>query len=263
MNIGQKPQYIAGFGMPKRAHTQDLVRPQAALNNLRPTEAKGLGLSSEAARSSMVARLRVLGISHPLVLSALQSVPRHVFVDAAFASRAYEDTALPIGWGQTISMPYTVAHMVQSALGAQPQIATGAWLEVGTGCGYQAAIMAHCAPHIYSQERIAGLADKARANLDSIGLQRVQVRYNDGQLGWRHDAAASAMRFDAILSAAAGAEISTALQAQLTLGGRLLAPRHSAAGGQELVCIDRISETQFVETILGKAAFVPLLTGQA
>ena len=177
------------------------------------------GLVSARVRERMVERVRELGVRDPRVLDALRKVPRHLFVDEALASRAYEDTALPIGHGQTISQPYIVARTAELALEELPDARAARILEVGTGCGYAAAVLAQLFGEVVSVERLRALHEKARENLRSLRLSNVRLILGDGALG-----VAAAAPFDAIVAAAAGDEIPPAWIEQLKVGGRIVAP---------------------------------------
>ncbi len=217
----------------------------------------GIGMTSARTRERLIERLRSHGISHEGVLERFRAVPRHIFVDEALASRAYEDTALPIGYGQTISQPYVVALMTSALVDV---LAAGEKLpkvlEVGTGCGYQTAILAPFAQHIYSLERIGPLLTKARQRLRSLKINNVTLRQADGWRGWQSQAP-----FDGILVAAAPAEVPDELLKQLAEGGRLVIPV-GLPGRQELVCITR-SGPEFSRRSLGWVSFVPLVEGLA
>ncbi|OVZ60042.1 protein-L-isoaspartate O-methyltransferase [Pigmentiphaga sp. NML080357] len=209
------------------------------------------GLNSERMRSSLVARLRAQGIGDERVLEAVQAIPRHRFVDEALASRAYEDAALPIGHGQTISQPWIVARMIAAARNGRE---LGKVLEVGTGCGYQAAVLAGVAREVYSIERIKALHELARNRLRPFRFAHVRLVFGDGMQG-----VPSAAPFDAIVVAAAGLKIPEALLAQLALGGRLVAPEGGAR--QRLVMIERTGAQSWVRTELEPVRFVPLQSG--
>ncbi len=217
----------------------------------------GIGMTSARTRERLIDRLRGHGISHEAVLERFRAVPRHIFVDEALASRAYEDTALPIGYGQTISQPYIVALMTTALM---DQLAAGSKLtkvlEVGTGCGYQTAILAPFAQHIYSVERIGPLVTKARQRLKSLRINNVTLRQADGWRGWQSQAP-----FDGILVAAAPPDVPDDLLRQLADGGRLVIPV-GRPGRQELVCITR-SGDDLARRSLGWVSFVPLVTGLA
>lgn len=199
----------------------------------------------------MVAQLAQAGIRHPAVLAAMQQVPRHYFVDEALASRAYENAALPIGAGQTISQPWIVARMAEAALAGG---SLGKVLEIGTGCGYQAAVLACVSQQVVSIERIRALHDAARERLAGLPWRNIRLVLGDGRAGWP-----GAAPYDAILVAAAGPEVPPALLQQLAPGGRLLAPE--GAGQQRLVLIERLGREQFRRTELEPVRFVPLQTG--
>ena len=209
-------------------------------------------------RNLMIDALRQLNISNESVLSAMAKVPRHVFVDEAFYLRAYDDDALPIGHGQTISHPSTVARMVSLMYGAGE---LNRVLEIGTGCGYQAAVLAHCAAEVYSIERIAPLYDLAAVNLyrvQSILPTLPQIRFGDGMLGWLE-----AAPFDAIIVAAAGLKLPQTMLEQLRIGGILVAPVYLQANDveQHLVRITRIGAQEWQREVIDVARFVPLLGG--
>ena len=215
------------------------------------TSTRGIGMTSQRTRDRMIVRLRDKGISDETVLAAMREVPRHLFVEEAIASRAYEDTALPIGFEQTISQPYVVALMI-TALRAGGKL--GKVLEVGTGCGYQAAVLAALASEVYSMERIAALLEKARANLRPMRLSNLRLAHGDGAKGLPE-----AAPFDAIILAAATPDIPRALLEQLAPGGRLVAPVGSDE--QELVLVENRKQG-FVETRLDAVRFVPLRGGK-
>jgi protein-L-isoaspartate(D-aspartate) O-methyltransferase len=215
----------------------------------------GIGMTSQRTRARMVERLREQGIADVRVLEAMAGVPRHLFVDEAFASRAYEDTALPIGFGQTISQPYVVARMIEELFKDRE---AGKVLEVGTGCGYQAAVLAQLAPEVYSIERIRELHERARANLRDLRLRNLRLAHGDGAAGLE-----KAAPFDSIILAAAAPELPQALLRQMARGGRMLLPlRGSGADAQRLVRIDR-SAAGYTETTLDPVRFVPLQAGKA
>jgi protein-L-isoaspartate(D-aspartate) O-methyltransferase len=217
--------------------------------------AAGIGMTSQRTRARMVERLRDKGIRDERVLSALAAVPRHLFVEEALASRAYEDTALPIGFAQTISQPYVVARMIEVLIESKEPKNV---LEVGTGCGYQAAVLAKLFPAVYSIERIKGLHERARANLLGLRLANLRLAHGDGYAGLE-----KAAPFQAIVVAAAAPSIPEALLRQLAPGGRMVLPLRAGAGGaQRLVLVER-SGRGFVETELDAVRFVPLEAGKA
>jgi protein-L-isoaspartate(D-aspartate) O-methyltransferase len=215
----------------------------------------GIGMTSQRTRARMVERLREQGIADARVLEAMAAVPRHLFVEEALASRAYEDTALPIGFGQTISQPYVVARMIEALRAGGREL--GKVLEVGTGCGYQAAVLAQLATEVYSVERIRELLERARSNLRELRLKNLRLAYADGAAGM--DKAAP---FDSIILAAAAAEVPKALLQQLAPGGRMILPlRESRADAQRLVLIER-NRTGYTESALDPVRFVPLRPGR-
>ena len=207
-------------------------------------------MTSQRTRTRMIDRLRDKGIRDEIVLAAIAAVPRHIFVEEALASRAYEDTALPLGFSQTISQPFIVARMIE-VLRAGREL--GKTLEIGAGCGYQAAVLAQLCHQVFSIERIEPLVAKAKLNLHAMGQKNVSVAYADGQLGWPAEAP-----FDTIIVAAAGSRVPPALLQQLALGGRLILPLGSA--DQSLSLIERRAEG-YVETRMDGVRFVPLLSG--
>jgi protein-L-isoaspartate(D-aspartate) O-methyltransferase len=213
----------------------------------------GIGMTSARTRDRLVQRLREQGIANLTVLDRIRNVPRHIFVDEALGSRAYEDTALPIGYGQTISQPYIVARMTEALLegGTLENV-----LEVGTGCGYQTAVLAPLVTHLYSIERIEPLLSRARERLKELGIRNVRFRHGDGTLGWKPHAP-----FDGILVAAAPLTVPDALIKQLKIGGRVVVPI-GPEGEQELVRLTR-REQRIEREPLGPVAFVPLLGGTA
>ncbi len=210
-------------------------------------------MTSARTRERLVQRLRDQGIRNPRVLDRIRHVPRHIFVDEALASRAYEDTALPIGFGQTISQPYIVARMTEALLESGPLHNV---LEVGTGCGYQTAILAPLVDRVSTIERIEPLLIRARQRLSELGIDNVDYRYGDGMAGWESNGP-----YDGILVAAAPALVPTALLEQLVHGGRLIVPV-GPEGQQQLTRFTR-REQRTERHLLGPVAFVPLLGGTA
>jgi len=218
----------------------------------------GMGLDSSAIRARMVQKLAEQGIDDPVVLGAMGRVERHRFVDSALVNQAYEDTSLPIGLGQTISKPNVVARMIallRDAPGLQGDL--GRVLEIGTGCGYQAAVLACVAREVYSIERLRGLHDKARDNLRPMRLAHVHLIFGDGMLGYPQGAP-----YSAIISAAGGENVPQAWLDQLAMGGRLVAPTHTSTGQQALVVIDK-TPLGLKQTLLEAVNFVPLKSGIA
>jgi len=211
----------------------------------------GIGMTSARTRDRLVQRLREQGIANLAVLDRIRNVPRHIFVDEALGSRAYEDTALPIGFGQTISQPYIVARMTEALLDGGP---VDKVLEVGTGCGYQTAVLAPLVTQLYTIERIEPLLARARERLKELGIRNVRFRHGDGTLGWKAHAP-----FDGILVAAAPLTVPEPLLRQLKVGGRLIVPL-GPEGEQQLVRLTR-REQRVERELLGPVAFVPLLAG--
>jgi protein-L-isoaspartate(D-aspartate) O-methyltransferase len=211
----------------------------------------GIGMTSARTRDRLVQRLRDQGITNLSVLDRIRNVPRHIFVDEAIASRAYEDTALPIGFGQTISQPYIVARMTEALLEGGPLTKV---LEIGTGCGYQTAVLAPLVQRIFSIERIEALFIRARARLKELEVRNAKLKHGDGAKGWKTQAP-----FDGILIAAAPLTIPESLLAQLAIGGRLIVPV-GPEGEQRLMRLTR-REQGIERRVLGSVSFVPLLGG--
>jgi protein-L-isoaspartate(D-aspartate) O-methyltransferase len=216
-------------------------------------DSQGIGLTSQRARNRLVNQLREMGVQSAEVLEAMRTVPRHLFVDEALASRAYENTALPIGYGQTISQPYTVARMTEAIVQGKPLDKV---LEIGAGCGYQSAVLAHFARRVYSVERIAALVTRFRQRMEKLNHRNVLIKHGDGKRGWPEYAP-----FDAILVAAASVSVPSALLEQLRVGGRLVMPV-GEPGHQRLMLVIR-HEQEFNEECLERASFVPMLEGVA
>ena len=214
-------------------------------------QTQGIGMTSQRTRARMVERLRKDGIADETVLSALGNVPRHLFVEEALASRAYDDDALPISYSQTISQPYVIALMIQALRAGGREL--GKVLEIGTGCGYQAAVLAQVAAEVYSIERIAPLLAKARANLRGLRLANLRLKHADGNLGLPE-----AAPFDSIIVAAAAPQVPKALMQQLAPGGRLILPLGTS--DQVLRLLER-TRSGFNETTLSAVRFVPMLMG--
>ena len=211
----------------------------------------GIGMTSARTRERLVQRLQDQGIKDQRVLDRIRNVPRHLFMDEALATRAYEDTALPIGFGQTISQPYVVARMTEALLEAGP---TPKVLEIGTGCGYQTAVLAPLVQEIYTIERISSLLGRARRTLRELRIRNVHCRHEDGSAGWPARAP-----YDGILLTAAPHEVPPALFDQLVVGGRLIAPV-GPDGRQELMRYTK-TENRLHKQSLGAVSFVPLLSG--
>jgi protein-L-isoaspartate(D-aspartate) O-methyltransferase len=213
----------------------------------------GIGMTSERTRARMIERLREQGIRNEQVLAALAAVPRHIFVEEAMAHRAYEDTALPLILGQTISQPYIVARMIELLLDGRDKL--GKTLEIGAGCGYQAAVLAQLTREVFGVERLAPLLARARDNLRQIRLTQIRLKHGDGMAGLPE-----AAPFDSIIVAAAGAAVPQALREQLAPGGRLVMPVGS--GVQALVMVERTPQG-WTESRFDAVRFVPLLPGVA
>lgn len=212
---------------------------------------QGIGMTSQRTRDRMVARIRDKGIKNEAVLSVMAAIPRHLFVDEALASRAYEDTALPIGYRQTISQPYIVAAMTEALLekGGIHKV-----LEIGTGSGYQAAVLSQLVDEVYSVERIRELSNLSRKRFQELKLTNIRLKHCDGGWGWKYYAP-----YDGIIVTAAPASLPEELCQQLRPGGRMIIPI-GGKGAQELQCITRTAEAFEVET-LNLVSFVPMLGG--
>ena len=221
--------------------------------------AVGTGLDSAAVRARMVQKLAAAGIASPQVLQAMGAVERHRFVDSALGNQAYEDTSLPIGMGQTISKPSIVARMCELLLGAEGARAGGMGrvLEIGTGCGYQAAVLSLLAREVYTLERVRNLHEKARDNLRPFRLPNVHLLFGDGMLGY-----AKGAPYAAIIAAAGGDSVPQAWCDQLAVGGRLVAPMAVAGGQQMLLVIDKTVHG-LKQNVLEPVHFVPLKSGIA
>jgi protein-L-isoaspartate(D-aspartate) O-methyltransferase len=212
----------------------------------------GIGMTSQRTRGRMIERLRSEGIRDEVVLGAMNAVPRHIFVDEALGTRAYDDVSLPIGFGQTISQPYIVARMIEIVRAGKP---LNHVLEIGTGCGYQTAVLAQLAHEVYSVERVQPLYERATRCLNELQISNVTLRYADGGMGLPE-----AAPFDGIIMAAAATHVPTALLEQLAAGGRMVLP----LGTQEQVlCLFERDAQGYRETRLEPVKFVPLLMGKA
>ena len=239
----------------------DFLTGSTRAQKIAPTGAlpQGLGLDSSVVRLSMVGKLVGQGLHDPLVIAAMKQIERHRFVDSALANQAYEDTSLPIGLGQTISKPSVVGRMLELLrYGITSKL--GRVLEIGTGCGYQAALLSLLADEVYSIERLRGLHDKARENLRHLRLANLHLLFGDGMLGY-----AKGAPYAAIIAAAGGEAVPQAWTDQLAVGGRLVAPVSAGAGrvGQQaLVVIDK-SAQGLRQTLLEAVYFVPLKSGLA
>lgn len=247
-------------GFPARLDWQQAV-PAASATPVRrdvpPPTPQGVGLDSAAVRARMVQRLAASGITAAPVLQAMGGVERHRFVDTALVNQAYEDTSLPIGLGQTISKPSVVARMTELLLGAQCARPNGLGrvLEIGTGCGYQAAVLARLAREVYTIERLRALHEKARENLRPLRLANVHLILGDGMLGY-----AGGAPYAGIISAAGGDSLPREWCEQLAVGGRLVAPTAGADGRQMLLVVDKTPQG-LEQTVLEAVHFVPLKSG--
>lgn len=216
---------------------------------------EGIGMTSQRTRDRMIQRLREQGIKNEKLLDVMRKVPRHLFMDTALATRSYEDTALPIGHGQTISQPYIVARMTELLLASEQPLERV--LEVGTGSGYQAAILGQLITKVYTVERIPALYKQARELLDELGYRNIRTSLSDGSWGITYEAP-----FDSIIVTAAPEEVPQALLGQLAMGARLIIPTGKQGEAQELKVITRLGETEFQEQIIEPVQFVPLVRSQ-
>lgn len=217
---------------------------------LRPSSKSGIGMTSSRTRERMLTRLREQGIKDELVLSAMGEIPRHIFVDEALSIRAYEDVSLPIGFGQTISQPYIVARMTEVLRNGG---ALGKVLEIGTGCGYQTAVLSKIADEVFSLERIRPLVMKARSHLRTLKCSNIKLDHADGSIGLSAYAP-----FQGIIVTAAASHIPEELLAQLAVGGKMVIPVGTTS--QTLYLIERTA-TEYKQTKLETVKFVPLLGG--
>jgi protein-L-isoaspartate(D-aspartate) O-methyltransferase len=249
--VKPRPGFPARLVPPSPA--QPKVVPRAAARPATPT---GVGMESQAVRAAMVRKIQAQGVTHAGVLAALQAVERHRFVDTALVNQAYEDTSLPIGLGQTISKPGVVARMLELLCQGRDE-KLGRVLEIGTGCGYQAALLSHMAREVYSIERLKGLHEKSRENLRWFRLSNLHLLFGDGMLGYPKGAP-----YAAIIAAAGGNDIPQAWIDQLAVGGRLVAPAVTSVGRQHLVVVDKTA-TGIVRTELEAVLFVHLKSGVA
>lgn len=256
----RRPGFPARISLPAAGHRPQAVSvPRSSAPTPGPVPA-GLGLDSAAVRARMVQRLAASGIAAPQVLRAMGAVERHRFVDTGLVNQAYEDTSLPIGLGQTISKPSVVARMAELLLGADIVRTAGGLgrvLEIGTGCGYQAAVLSCLAREVYSIERLRGLHDKARTNLRPLRLANVHLLFGDGMAGF-----AKGAPYAGIVAAAGGAGVPPQWCEQLAVGGRLVAPIAGADGQQMLLVVDKTAHA-LKQTVLEPVHFVPLKSGVA
>jgi len=213
---------------------------------------RGVGMTSQRTRNRLIERLREQGIANQQILDVMAMTPRHLFVDEALAHRAYEDTALPIGHSQTISQPYIVARMTELLMGHE---APERVLEVGTGSGYQTAILAQLVKEVFTVERISALLEQARARFRTLGLKSVRHRHDDGHIGW-----ADRGPFDGILCTASPRQVPEALIEQLRVGGRLVIP---VGGDEQHLHVITRTETGFDDELVEPVRFVPLVGGRS
>jgi len=252
-----RPGFPARLDLPRASVTP--VRPatahaQALAHGRMERITQGLGMDSSAVRRSMVGKLAQQGIADPQVLQAMSQIERHRFVDSALVNQAYEDTSLPIGLGQTISKPGVVARMLELLRQGRAD-RLGRVLEIGTGCGYQAAVLSVLCEEVYSIERLRGLHDKARDNLRPLRLANLHLLFGDGMAGY-----AKGAPYAGIIAAAGGEAVPQAWTDQLAVGGRLVAPVSAGAGRQALVVIDRTVQG-LRQTVMEAVHFVPLKSG--
>jgi protein-L-isoaspartate(D-aspartate) O-methyltransferase len=256
--VAQRP----GFPVRLTPTAAPTVRARTTAPAPRPPVVSTPSMASDAVRQRMVQKLAAQGIADARVLRAMGTVERHRFVDSALVNQAYEDTSLPIGLGQTISKPNVVARMIELLLGApalanKPNDKLGRVLDIGTGCGYQAAVLSHVASEVYSIERLRGLHERARANLRHFRLTTVHLLLGDGMVGY-----AKGAPYAGIIAAAGGEAVPAAWIDQLAVGGRIVAPTQSVGGGQALVVVDKT--TAGVQSrVLEAVHFVPLKSGIA
>jgi len=246
------------------AVSRHVLRPQLHLKNAHADAARhvapsGIGLDTAGVRKAMMLRLRAAGVSNELVLNAMAAVPRHLFVDVALVTQAYEDTSLPIGHGQTISKPSVVARMIELLLGGASARRTsrlGRSLEIGTGCGYQAAVLSMLAQHVVSVERLKPLHEKARELLAPMRPEHLRLVYGDGMLGHAPNAP-----YDSIIAAAGGDTLPQAWLDQLAIGGRLVSPVCQAGSQRQVLMVVDRTEQGCEYTMLEAVNFVPLKSG--
>jgi protein-L-isoaspartate(D-aspartate) O-methyltransferase len=253
---GPRPRAVA-----PTAHALPTASPPAKAQGGAPRRLTpaGLGLDSADVRARMAHRLRGAGIGDPRVLAVMAEIPRHLFVDAALVTQAYEDTSLPIGHGQTISKPSVVARMVELLMdgtSARRSGGLGRTLEIGTGCGYQAAVLAALAKHVVSVERLRPLHDKARELLASLRPSHLRLVYGDGTLGHPPNAP-----YDSIIAAAGGDSLPAAWLDQLAPGGRLVSPLRQGGGERQVLMVVDRTDHGYVRTAYEAVHFVPLKSG--
>ena len=251
--MGKRPGFPARIDQGSTAPSQPR-KPMAA-----SSMPGGIGLDSQAVRARMVQKLAAQGISDAQLLHAMGAIERHRFVDSALVNQAYEDTSLPIGLGQTISKPNVVARMIELLLGGMKETSgkLGRVLEIGTGCGYQAAVLSMVAAEVYSIERLRGLHEKARENLRAFRLANVHLLFGDGMDGY-----AKGGPYAGIIAAAGGDAVPQAWVDQLAVGGRIVAPTVMPGGKQALVVLEK-TPREMKQSVLEAVHFVPLKSGIA
>jgi protein-L-isoaspartate(D-aspartate) O-methyltransferase len=261
--VSRRPSFPArvdlSSGPPSGARPVAPARASVGQSTRDNTIPSGVGLDSGVIRHRMVMKLAAQGITDPGLLAAMGAVERHRFVDSALVNQAYEDTSLPIGLGQTISKPNVVARMIELLLGGQRDASgrLGRVLEIGTGCGYQAAVLSHLCTEVYSIERLRGLHAKARENLRAFRLANVHLLFGDGMAGY-----AKGAPYAGIIAAAGGDAIPQAWIDQLAIGGRIVAPTGMPGGRQALVVLEKTAR-ELKQTVLEAVHFVPLKSGIA
>ena len=258
------PLSLASLGRGLGSDT--VATPQTATRNVArgaeqrawpaPEQPRQMSMVSDAVRAAMVGRIARLGVRDEKVLAAMAAIPRHLFLEPGLASQAYIDASLPIGHHQTISQPYIVARMIAVMRDNKNDGVLARVLEIGTGCGYQAAVLSRVATEVYSIERLRALHELAKANLRPMRIPNIRLHYGDGMLGFPRVAP-----FDGIILAAAGMEVPHILLEQLTIGGRLVAP--VGARHQVLQLIERVSQDEWTTATLENCHFVPLRPGTA
>ena len=218
---------------------------------------KSVDLNYQRARKALVEEISSKGISDLRVLEAFLNTPRHLFIDGAFSSRAYQDMSLPIGYHQTISQPFVVARMIELILKGNifDKTPLGTILEIGTGCGYQTAILSNFCRKVFSIERISPLAERAKNNLKSAGVKNFLIRCADGSLGWP-----TFKKFDAIICSAVSSNIPEPLVKQLEVSGKLICPIGNEKD-QNLILVEKKSRTEITKKVLDSVLFVPMLSG--
>jgi protein-L-isoaspartate(D-aspartate) O-methyltransferase len=253
----RRPAFPARLSTSTPAHPVKTAAPQPRV--LPSAAPAGIGLDSQAVRARMVQKLANQGVSDPRVLAAMNAVERHRFVDSALGNQAYEDTSLPIGMGQTISKPSVVARMIELLLAGRCDAKgrLGRVLEIGTGCGYQAAVLSHVASEVYSIERLRGLHERARDNLRPFRLANVHLLFGDGMAGF-----AKGAPYAGIVAAAGGEAVPSQWTDQLAEGGRIVAPMVMPHGAQALVILEKTAG-RLQQSVLETVHFVPLKSGIA